>query len=167
MPGVPGASDRRSKSPAHTFYRPRATLRCVRMRGHSETIHSEILQPNHRSARGDAGQLISRRNSPAHRRLCAALALVFGTESLVVFRDMLQMDDREASRVESWAVRVLARAALVESNRSSRGNQAKDGAGRRKKASQEARRPRLRQPLPRRPHVVRVEPTPHPSRSGW
>jgi AcrR family transcriptional regulator len=69
-----------------------------------------------------------------YRTLCAALALVFGTESMVVFRDVLQMDDPEASEVESWAVQVLARAALVESNRSSRSNQAKDGAGKPKKS---------------------------------
>jgi AcrR family transcriptional regulator len=72
-------------------------------------------------------------HNAVYRKLCAALALVFGTESMVVFRDVLQMDDPEASEVESWAVRVLAQAALAESNRGRRGNPAKDGAGKPKK----------------------------------
>jgi hypothetical protein len=49
-------------------------------------------------------------------------------------RDVLQMDDPEASEVESWAVRVLARAALVESNRSSGGIRRTMGRASRKKA---------------------------------
>ncbi len=68
-----------------------------------------------------------------YRKLCAALALVFGTESMVVFRDVLQMDDPEASEVERWAVRALARAALAESDLTSRGDQAKEAAGKPKK----------------------------------
>lgn len=60
-----------------------------------------------------------------YRKLCAALALVFGTESMVVLRDVLQMDDPAAREVESWAVRVLARAALVESSRGGRGKPGK------------------------------------------
>jgi AcrR family transcriptional regulator len=58
-------------------------------------------------------------------KLCAALSLVFGTESMVVFRDVLRMDNRAAWEVESWVVRVLTRAALVESNQSSRGKPGK------------------------------------------
>jgi len=69
-----------------------------------------------------------------YRKLCAVLALVFGAESMVVFRDVLQMDDPAAWEAESWAVRVLARTALLESNQSSQGNQAKDGAGKPKRS---------------------------------
>ena len=58
-------------------------------------------------------------------RLCAALALVFGTESMVVFRDVLQMDTSAAWDVESWMLRVLTRAALAESNQTSRRKRAK------------------------------------------
>jgi len=54
-----------------------------------------------------------------YRRLCAALALVFGTESMVVFQDVLRMDDTAAWKVESWVVRVLTRAALEESRSAS------------------------------------------------
>jgi AcrR family transcriptional regulator len=48
-------------------------------------------------------------------RLRAALALVFGSESMVVFRDVLRADERTARAVKSWAVRALVRAALAES----------------------------------------------------
>ena len=58
-------------------------------------------------------------------RLCAGLALVFGTESMVVFRDVLQMGDSAAWDVESWMVRVLTRAALAESKQSNHGKHGK------------------------------------------
>jgi AcrR family transcriptional regulator len=52
----------------------------------------------------------------AYERLCAALAVFFGTESMVVFRDVLQLDAAEARKVKSWAMRALVRAALRESS---------------------------------------------------
>jgi AcrR family transcriptional regulator len=59
---------------------------------------------------------VRRRLSRAvYRRLCAALAVYFGPEAMVVCRDVLQIDDAEARRVKSWAVRALVRAALGES----------------------------------------------------
>jgi AcrR family transcriptional regulator len=51
-----------------------------------------------------------------YRKLCSALALVFGTESMLVFRDVLQIKEAEAREVENWMVRVLMRAALLESH---------------------------------------------------
>jgi AcrR family transcriptional regulator len=50
-----------------------------------------------------------------YRKLCAALALVFGVESMLVFRDVLQIEESEAREVENWVIRVLTRAALIES----------------------------------------------------
>lgn len=44
-------------------------------------------------------------------RLVAALALIIGTESMVVFRDVLQMNDPEARKVRRWAIRALVEAA--------------------------------------------------------
>jgi hypothetical protein len=41
-----------------------------------------------------------------YKRLCAALALFFGTESMIVF---------EARKVKSWAIHALVEAALRES----------------------------------------------------
>jgi AcrR family transcriptional regulator len=58
----------------------------------------------------------------AYDRLVAALAMIFGSESMVVFRDVLRLDEKTARTVKSWAVRALVRAALDESrsNRSGR-----------------------------------------------
>lgn len=44
-------------------------------------------------------------------KLTAALALVIGTESMVVFRDVLHLDDGQAQRVRRWAIRALVEAA--------------------------------------------------------
>lgn len=43
--------------------------------------------------------------------LTKALALIIGTEALVVFRDVLNLDDSEADRVKRWAIRALVAAA--------------------------------------------------------
>lgn len=56
-----------------------------------------------------------RLDETGYRRLCAALALIFGTESMVVFRDVLPLNEEAARKVKSWAVRALVRAALEES----------------------------------------------------
>jgi AcrR family transcriptional regulator len=50
-----------------------------------------------------------------YENLCAALALIFGTESMIVFRDVLRTDEATARRVKSWAARSLVRAALEDS----------------------------------------------------
>ncbi|MEP0706748.1 helix-turn-helix domain-containing protein [Parvibaculum sp.] len=44
-------------------------------------------------------------------RLQKALALVIGTEAMIVFKDVLQLDDREAREVKRWAIRALIEAA--------------------------------------------------------
>jgi len=51
----------------------------------------------------------------SYERLKAALALVFGSESMIVLRDVLRLDEKTAREVKSWAVRALVRAALQES----------------------------------------------------
>ena len=52
----------------------------------------------------------------AYTNLCAALALVFGTESMIVFTDVLGVPPKTARRIKSWAIAALVRAAEVESN---------------------------------------------------
>ena len=47
----------------------------------------------------------------AFKNLGRALALVIGTESMVVFKDVLQLDDAQASKVRRWAIRALVEAA--------------------------------------------------------
>lgn len=44
-------------------------------------------------------------------RLQKALALVIGTEAMIVFKDVLQLDDRHAREVKRWAIRALIDAA--------------------------------------------------------
>jgi AcrR family transcriptional regulator len=51
----------------------------------------------------------------SYEKLCAALALIFGPESMIVFGDVLGLDERSARRVKSWAARALVRAALEQS----------------------------------------------------
>lgn len=50
-----------------------------------------------------------------HDRLCGALALIFGTESMIVFRDVLRVDEATARDIKSWAIRTLIRGALAKS----------------------------------------------------
>lgn len=55
----------------------------------------------------------------SYERLKAALALIFGSESMIVFKDVLRLDENVARAVKSWAARALVRAALEESGRRS------------------------------------------------
>ena len=50
-----------------------------------------------------------------YEKLCAALAMIFGPESMIVFRDVLNRNEKTARQVKSWAVRALVRAALQSS----------------------------------------------------
>jgi AcrR family transcriptional regulator len=45
------------------------------------------------------------------RRLANALAIIIGTESMVVLKDVLQLDVDEAAEVKRWAIRALVEAA--------------------------------------------------------
>jgi hypothetical protein len=47
-------------------------------------------------------------------RLSRALALVIGTESMLVFRDVLAIGEDEAAAVRAWTIRSLVAAALSE-----------------------------------------------------
>ena len=64
----------------------------------------------------------------AFRRLCRALALVFGTESMIVCTDILQLDEEAARELKSWTVRALVRAALLEARRNKRPRATTTGA---------------------------------------
>ncbi|HAV63338.1 MAG TPA: TetR family transcriptional regulator [Verrucomicrobiales bacterium] len=48
-----------------------------------------------------------------YQRLCAALCLVLGTESMIVFRDVLGVDEPTAREVKNWTIRTLVRGALA------------------------------------------------------
>lgn len=47
----------------------------------------------------------------ALKTLSKALALVIGTEAMVVFKDVLQLQDSDARKVKRWAIRALVEAA--------------------------------------------------------
>jgi len=64
----------------------------------------------------------------SYKRLCAALCLFFGPESMIVFEDVLPLGKDEARKVKSWGVRALVRAALEEAPR----NGGKGGGRKRK-----------------------------------
>lgn len=50
--------------------------------------------------------------NPAELQLLTrALALIIGTEGMVVFKDVLQLSDAEARKVRRWAIRALVEAA--------------------------------------------------------
>jgi AcrR family transcriptional regulator len=68
---------------------------------------------NRRTALIEAALAPARRQftSASMKTLVASLALVIGTESMVVFKDVLQTDEEEARRVRQWAIRALVEAA--------------------------------------------------------
>jgi hypothetical protein len=45
------------------------------------------------------------------QQLSRALALVIGTEALIVFKDVLGLSDAEARKARRWAIRALVQAA--------------------------------------------------------
>lgn len=68
---------------------------------------------NRRSPLIEAALASSRKEFSAGDYLCLtrALALIIGTESLIVFKDVLQISDAEARKVRRWAIRALIQAA--------------------------------------------------------
>lgn len=102
----------------HAAYANEAQLRV--MLAHSIGRHRDDPAPIRQNRRGAliAAALAPARdrfNPAIYRNLCSALALIFGTESMIVFRDVLGLNEPAARAVKSWAVRALVRAALQES----------------------------------------------------
>lgn len=59
----------------------------------------------------------NRFSAATYEKLCAALALVFGTESMIVFSDVLGIDPKTARKVKSWTIHALVQTAIRESSR--------------------------------------------------
>lgn len=105
-------------------YRNEAQLRAMlagsmeRWAKGARTTHGVPLRQNRRTA------LIAAALKPARQRLrrdtydklCAALAVFFGPEAMIVFSDVLGLDARKAREVKAWAVRTLVSAALEETS---------------------------------------------------
>lgn len=77
------------------------------------------LRQNRRMPLIEAALAPARRrlSKPAYARLCAALALIFGTESMIVFQDVLELDEKAARKIKSWAARALVSAAMTDSKK--------------------------------------------------
>ena len=50
-----------------------------------------------------------------YEKLCIALAMIFGTESMIVARDVLRIDEKTARKAKSWAVKALVQPPLGKS----------------------------------------------------
>ncbi|MBO9714385.1 MAG: TetR family transcriptional regulator [Sphingomonas sp.] len=82
-----------------------------RLRGEDELpVRQNRRMPVIEAAIGDAAETLP---PAAAGRLAQAMALVIGTESMLVFKDVLQLGDEEAREVRRWATRALAGAALA------------------------------------------------------
>jgi AcrR family transcriptional regulator len=51
-------------------------------------------------------------DSREYERLCRALCLIFGPEAMIVFKDVLRIDEQATRDVKAWAIRAFVRAAL-------------------------------------------------------
>ncbi len=54
-----------------------------------------------------------RMTEATYEKLCASLSLIFGTEAMIVFKDVLGIDEKAAQRVKSWTMRTLIEAAMA------------------------------------------------------
>ena len=57
----------------------------------------------------------ARFSDAAYEKLRATLALLFGTEAMIVFRDVMPISEKKARQTKSWALHALVRAALRDS----------------------------------------------------
>lgn len=96
-----------------------ASVTSVASAGKGSQKNGIPVRQNRRTPLIEAALAPSRRrfSAPAYERLCAALAMIFGTESMIVFQDVLCLDEKTARTIKSWAARALVSAALRESQR--------------------------------------------------
>jgi AcrR family transcriptional regulator len=60
--------------------------------------------------------------------LSKVLALIVGTEGMIVIKDVLQLDDADARKVKRWAIRALIEAAMTETRANSSPGQKRPGS---------------------------------------
>ncbi len=58
-------------------------------------------------------------------KLGKALALIIGTEGMIVIKDVLQLEDDDARKVKQWAIRALIEAAIKDTGASPQGRRGK------------------------------------------
>jgi AcrR family transcriptional regulator len=100
----------------------RIMLAASLQRSIQEPDASVPLRQNRRTGLIEAALAPAKRqlSAAAYRRLCASLAMIFGTESMIVFRDVIGLDEKSARKVKSWAIRALVHAALEDTRRAAR-----------------------------------------------
>jgi AcrR family transcriptional regulator len=88
----------------------------TRLRVSDDTL---IVRQNRRAGLIQAAlaPIRERLDDPAYDRLCAALSLVFGPESMIVCQDVLGIDSEAARDMKRWAIEALVQAALKTSRR--------------------------------------------------
>lgn len=91
------------------------------VRGHRKGLLTKAIAP-----------LEGKLDRKAFDRLRQALSLVFGTEAIVVLKDIWHLDGKEASDVAIWTANALVRAAIAEGKF---GAGKKTGTGKRKAAA--------------------------------
>lgn len=98
-----------ANEPALRLMLASALQRAARGEGASDTP----LRQNRRTPLIEAALEPARRQlKPASIEVLAkALALVVGTEAMVVLKDVLRVDDQEARKIKKWAIRALVDAA--------------------------------------------------------
>jgi AcrR family transcriptional regulator len=99
------------------------------VRGHRKALLADALKPLRRQL-----------GKPAFERAMQALSLIFGTEALVVLKDIWGLESAEAKRVMMWAAHALVRAVAADATAVARiapSRAAKKDAGR--KASRSKR----------------------------
>lgn len=111
--------DEAEASMHRVVYDNEAQLRIMLANSIARGLEDDSL-PNRQNRRGP---LIEAALAPARHRfgddeyekLCGALAMIFGPEAMIVFRDVVRVDESTAREIKSWAVRALVRAALQAS----------------------------------------------------
>lgn len=96
-------------------FRNEAQLRLMLISAIQRAGESNVpIRQNRRSPLIEAALAPAKKEfTPAnYRNLCATLALIFGTESMIVFRDVLNMDEATARKIKAWAIDALVRAAM-------------------------------------------------------
>jgi AcrR family transcriptional regulator len=111
--------DRAEATMHEVVYQNEAQLRVMLANSINRDISGDTLpaRQNRRLPLIEAALATSRQQfrDDEYEKLCAALALIFGPESLIVFRDVMGIDKDNARTVKSWAVRALVRTALQDS----------------------------------------------------
>lgn len=113
--------DRAETALHEMIYRNEAQLRAMVVHSLRQSLadgkHRIPVRQNRRTPIIEAAlaPVRSRLGDATYARLCAALSLVFGTESMLIFRDIVPLSAADARKVKSWALKALVQRALEES----------------------------------------------------